>query len=163
MRPTVEELLQMPSISTRRYLIEPFLLDTPPVWKPETLLQTIKIPGNIGQVKLPRPSYGKKPQVVKPIEQRIHIKNGPFGKKALESLSSPELKLVCERDWWSPVKCPISEQSDDEAEEESPLQKPGPPGLSARLMPLRDQPQIIAPRKNPIVGMNPRIKWLAHV
>jgi hypothetical protein len=56
----------------------------------------------MNNVALPNPAYGKKPDIVKPIEQRMHMKKGVPMYKDLPLFSSPELQMVADLDWWSP-------------------------------------------------------------
>jgi NIMA (never in mitosis gene a)-related kinase len=167
LRPTAEDLLKMEAITSRHHLIDQFLTEKPQEPKPEEpLLSTIHVPGNLGQVKLPRPSYGKKPNVVKPLEQRIHIKNGAFGKRPLQNLSSPELRLVCDRDWWSPLRFPDKEPVDKEEPELAPEEggqgHKWPPAPPARVITPHEQLQLPGGRKHPMVAINPRFKRMNH-
>ena len=103
LRPTVTELLNTQCIKSRMSLVNDYL--NPAVEKvPDHLLSTIKVPQNVKNVNLPSAAYGKKPDIIRPIEQRMHMKKGIGLKKDIGSASSPELQLIMDLDWWSPNK-----------------------------------------------------------
>jgi NIMA (never in mitosis gene a)-related kinase len=111
-RPSVAQLLANESIRSRMHLIEQFVpqenLDSQ-----NRLLSTIKVPSNLRNVDLPSPAYGRGPSVAKPLDQRIHLRKGVPVRKELSHFSSPELKLVCDRDLWSPNRVDNSDSRDD--------------------------------------------------
>jgi serine/threonine protein kinase len=161
-RPTVDELLLTESIESRRNLVDQFLSEQALLARQDELLATIKVPCNLRQVKMPRPSYGKQPNIVKPLEERIHLKNRALANKPLENLSSPELKRVCERDWWSPVKFHIAAAFDDENSQNGAV-APQPVPISARpvlkqFAPAGNAVPIVVPGKPRIGAANPRYK-----
>jgi NIMA (never in mitosis gene a)-related kinase len=148
-RPTVEDLLMTESITSRRHLVDQFLSEQGLLARQDELLATIKVPYNLRQVKMPRPSYGKQPNIVKPLEERIHLKNRALAKKPLENLSSPELKRVCERDWWSPVKFDVEDALDE-----------APQPVMKQFIPAGNAAPIVLPGKPRAGGANPRYKRL---
>lgn len=104
MRPTTNELLGTLSIQKRIGFVQSFIEDGENEPEGALLLSPIKVPLNMSHVNLPRPAYGKKPNIVKPIDQRMHVKAGAHLRRPLAVISSPELQKICDRDWWSPNK-----------------------------------------------------------
>ena len=117
LRPTVNELLESQVVKSRLSMLEPFVQNEEPmIDTSDKLLSTIKVPLNMRNVNLPNPAYGKKAEIVKPLEQRMHMKRGAPVKKELPLVSSPELQLIADHDWWSPNKCgnALAEEIDHE-------------------------------------------------
>lgn len=102
LRPNIDELLKMQCIKDRMPLLRTYLNDENPSAFKDALLSTIKIPQNMRNVNLPMPTYNKKAEIVKPIETRIHVKKGAPIHKEMSDVSSPEMKLISDLDWWSP-------------------------------------------------------------
>jgi NIMA (never in mitosis gene a)-related kinase len=100
-RPTVNDLLQMPCVHRRRPLLDR-LIGGEITGKDEGLLATIKIPKHMRNLDLPSPTYGKKPEIIKPLEERLHVKKGAPLKKGLPRISSPEMQVLADDDWWYP-------------------------------------------------------------
>jgi hypothetical protein len=67
----------------------------------EGLLRTIKVPTNIRHVNLPNSTYGRKVEIVKPLEQRIHVTKG--FKTELACVNSPDLQTIADLELWSPT------------------------------------------------------------
>lgn len=105
LRPSCRELLHMQCIQQHMPLLDPFL-DKSISLDPdcEALLETIRIPLNMRNVNLPLPAYNKKVDIIKPLEQRAHVKRNVPIRKSIESVSSPELQLITDFDWWEPNK-----------------------------------------------------------
>jgi hypothetical protein len=114
------------------------------------LLAAIKIPENMRNVALPGPTYGRSPDIVRPIEQRMHVKKGAGIKRELALVSSPELQMIADLECWSPNH----DNQDGEADEQEI--RPAPPA--------GPRPSKLAPRKNlcrgtPSMGYrNPRFR-----
>ena len=102
LRPNIDELLKMQCIKDRMPLLRTYLNDENPSAFKDALLSTIKIPQNMRNVNLPMSTYNKKAEIVKPIETRIHVKKGAPIHKEMSDVSSPEMKLISDLDWWSP-------------------------------------------------------------
>jgi hypothetical protein len=66
------------------------------------LLSPIKVPANLRNVHLPSAAYHKKVEIVKPLENRLHIKRGIPIRNDVTLISSPEMQLITDCDWWSP-------------------------------------------------------------
>jgi serine/threonine protein kinase len=102
LRPTVHEILQMQCIQSRLHVLDQFIgKNTNSLDK---LLSTIKIPDNIRHVSLPSAAYGKKAEIVKPLEERLHVRKGIPVRKEWPMISSPEMQQILDSDWWSPNK-----------------------------------------------------------
>ncbi|KAK8890003.1 hypothetical protein M9Y10_034762 [Tritrichomonas musculus] len=103
-RPSVDEILDLPFVKGRLNMILPFLSkDVITEFQSPRLLSTIKIPQNVNNLDLPQPSYDEKQDIVKPIDQRIHVKDSvPLNPRDITQVSTPELKIIADQDWWSP-------------------------------------------------------------
>jgi NIMA (never in mitosis gene a)-related kinase len=105
LRPNVPDLLAMQCIASRRYLVSQLLdPETPLGNNSDPLLSAIKLPRNLCNVQLPSPSYLKNPAIVKPLEERIHVKDRARMRNDIANMSSPELKQLSVKDLWSPTK-----------------------------------------------------------
>jgi NIMA (never in mitosis gene a)-related kinase len=100
-RPTVDELMNLQCIRSRMHFLN-VITDGDDGLQGDQLLSTIRVPANMKNVNLPNPAYGKKPDIVKPIDQRMHMKKGVPMHRDLPLFSSPELQMVADLDWWSP-------------------------------------------------------------
>ena len=107
MRPSSKELMENPSIKSRMHLIHPVIVDGD-MEEDQHLLKTIKVPLNIKQVAFPKPSYHDSNERIKPINERIHVKGGQV-KKDIDNISTRELMMVADHDWWSPNKLKIQD------------------------------------------------------
>jgi NIMA (never in mitosis gene a)-related kinase len=156
LRPTAQEVLTLQCVRERMHLLEPFLTGDASV-TPE-LLSTIKVPSNIRQLNLPNPAYGKKAEIVKPLEQRMHVKKGIPIKNSLPFVSSPELQMIAELEWWSPNR----EGEVEDCIVEEIAQEVARPQSHRPIPPANPRPQQIAPRRisGPAapVGDNPRFR-----
>ena len=105
-RPSVQELLDLKCVKEKMNLILPYLDNNANSnFKSPQLLSTIKVPLNLINVNLPDPSYGKKHDGIKPIDQRMHLKKDiPMNQRDISHVSTPELKIIADQDWWSPNK-----------------------------------------------------------
>jgi NIMA (never in mitosis gene a)-related kinase len=101
-RPTAAELLCLQCIQTRANLVIP-CVEPGTVEKETDLLSPIRVPANVYNVHLPSAAYNKRAGIVKPIEQRLHVKKGIPIRKDMNLISSPELQLITDFDWWSPT------------------------------------------------------------
>ena len=106
MRPSSKDLMEHPSIKSRLHLIHPVIVDDQE--EDQHLLKTIKVPLNIKQVAFPKPSYNDSNERIKPINERIHVKGGQV-KKDIDVISTRELMMVADHDWWSPNKLKIQD------------------------------------------------------
>jgi NIMA (never in mitosis gene a)-related kinase len=123
-RPSAQEVLNLQAVKLRMPLLEPFMsLDGE---LREELLSTIKVPTNMRHVNLPNCTYGKKVDIVKPLEQRMHVKKG--AKKDLPWISSPDLQLIADLELWSPNH----EESHLAEETQEEVVKPPPPAAQPR-------------------------------
>ncbi|OHS97928.1 AGC family protein kinase [Tritrichomonas foetus] len=161
MRPTVNDLFKLQCIKSRMHLISNFLKEDVEL-NTDQLLSTIKIPGNLRNVNLPDAAYNKKVDIVKPMEERIHMKQGIPFRKDFGMISSPELQIVTDHDWWSPIKVGSSynQQNQEKKEIEFIEERP----MTSRPLIQRNRPgmprQVIQPR-NIHVPKNPKIKRVA--
>jgi NIMA (never in mitosis gene a)-related kinase len=101
-RPTAAELLSLQCIQARANLEIP-CVDQEPIEEETDLLSPIRVPVNFRNVHLPTAAYNKRVAIVKPIEQRLHVKKGIPIRKDMNLISSPELQLITDFDWWSPT------------------------------------------------------------
>jgi hypothetical protein len=107
---------------------------------------------NIRFAHFPRPTYGRKGVIIKPIGERLHVKVGaPFRGKDISKVSTPELRMITDEDWWSPeppetarraapVRVSASKLLERPSEEEDAVeakQKPGDPQKIALLPAIR--------------------------
>ena len=148
LRPSVDELLSTQCIKSRIGMLANFADDQAALEPSDKLLSTIKVPMNIRNLNLPAAAYSKKGQIVKPLEQRLHMKKGVALHKDVSVISSPELQLITDLDWWSPNKNgqePLTERNENEVPpnqrplSQRPVLRPMPPGI----------PQSRAPRYRP--------------
>ena len=156
LRPSVDELLGAQCIKARIGMLSTFTEDHEALEPDDKLLSTIKVPMNIRNLNLPKPVYGPKGQIVKPLEQRLHMKKGVSLHKDVSLISSPELQLIADLDWWSPNKCgyePATERNENEPPlnqrpmSQRPVLKPMPPPLpQARAPRFRPRNEIPNPR-----------------
>ena len=105
-RPSVQDILNLKCVQDKMNMILPYLdKDVISNFKSPHLLSTIKVPLNMKNVNLPDPSYGKQQEGIKPIDQRMHLKkNIPMNPSDISRVSTPELKMIADQDWWSPNK-----------------------------------------------------------
>lgn len=106
-RPTVSDLLSLQCVKEHMDLLNPFIVPQLRLGAhSQQLLSTIKVPmTGIRNVNLPDPSYGKRVNIVKPLGQRLHMKQGPgVYSRDISEVSTPELKLITDQDLWSPNK-----------------------------------------------------------
>lgn len=162
LRPSIGELLKMQCIKNKMLLLSNFVEEEESM-QTDHLLSTIKIPLNLRNINLPTASYDKKPEIVKPLEQRLHMKRGAPMQKNLAIASSPELQLITELDWWSPNKMgkyePVEDQNIDNEQRpisQRPIQPPVQP-LRPAPPPLPSARGKIAPRR-PIFGVGVRYR-----
>lgn len=144
LRPSVNELLDSQVVKSRLHILEPFTQNLPEEDisdMGDKLLSTIKVPLNMRNVNLPNPAYGKKAEIVKPLEQRMHMKRGAPMRKELPLVSSLELQMIADHDWWSPNKG----QNVVVQEIEQELQRPHSQNPGAVRAPV-PQPRPPAPR-----------------
>ena len=106
-RPTVNELLNLQCVKSRMDLLNPFI-QSEILANPQCprLLSTIKVAGkNVSNVNLPNPKYNRRPSVIKPLAERVHMKNGTYLRRLdLSTISTPDLRLITDQDLWSPNK-----------------------------------------------------------
>lgn len=116
-RPSVNDLLNLKCIKDRVHLINKSIISgydddlrsetirkmIQPSPSDGCLLSTIKLTHNMRNIKFPQPMYGKRVNIVKPLEQRMQLKQGIPVKKDIRQISSPEFKVICDRDWWTPI------------------------------------------------------------
>lgn len=114
LRPTTQEILNFPSVKKRLSMLDQFMEKDSKELSCGDLLSTIKIPKNLRNVNLPDPTYNKDPDLIKPIEKRMHVKKGAPLKKELNVVNSPEMKLITDYDWWAPTKSCNELKSDDD-------------------------------------------------
>ena len=156
LRPSIDELMKMQCIKERLPLLKSYMNDENAIPVKDELLSTIKIPQNLRNVNLPLPTYNKKAEIIKPIETRIHVKKGVPIRKGMEEISSPEMKLISDLDWWSPVRssnqnqiAPLAQKMEERPQTNRPLVP-------------KPQPQRPAlPRRSANQPPNPRIRRIA--
>lgn len=147
LRPSVSELLDSQVVKSRMHMLNPFMqANDPEIAIDDKLLSTIKVPQNMRNMNFPNPSYGRKAEIVKPLEQRMHMKRGVPMRKELPMVSSPELQLIADLDWWSPNK--LGMEVDEEALCMEPVQE------STR--PHSHRPVPVMPPAQPAHQMAPR-------
>ena len=123
-RPSAQDLMNMESVKSHMHLLNQFQI---PESQSARLLETIKVPRNVREVCLPSALYGKKKPIVKPMEQRFHLKGVPvYGapRRNLSALSTPDLMQVAVKDLWSPIK--QKDLADSDPSPHSPIRHPGP-------------------------------------
>ncbi|OHT15665.1 AGC family protein kinase [Tritrichomonas foetus] len=113
LRPSVQDLLSMQCVKQKMHILDPFI-EQDAIIMGEKLLDTIKVPMNLRNVNLPNPTYSKKADIVKPIDQRLHFKRGVPVHKKIDLVSSPELQLITDHDWWSPNRPATNMRSEKE-------------------------------------------------
>lgn len=126
-RPSVDEILNMQSVKSHMDLLNPFLQSD--LYRNTSLneismegghaklLSTIHVPKanydrygrkniNLDNVQLPSQKYNKRPPVIKPIAERMHMKKGIPIPPSLDiaTISTPDLTLITDQDLWSPIK-----------------------------------------------------------
>jgi NIMA (never in mitosis gene a)-related kinase len=104
-RGSAEDILGLQCVQERMGLLDHFTCPSDLEDSNETeLLSTIKVPlNNIRFAHFPRPLYGRRNVIVKPIAERLHLKIGaPFRGRDVAKMSTPELRMVTDEDWWSP-------------------------------------------------------------
>ncbi|OHT11014.1 AGC family protein kinase [Tritrichomonas foetus] len=119
-RPSVKDLLNMQVIKNRLPMLDPFI-EEENLMMNEKLLDTIKVPQNLRNVNLPMPTYNKKADIIKPIEQRLHMKKGVPLKKEIHLVNSPEMQMITDYDWWAPTKPGNEDQEEVVEAPEIPL------------------------------------------
>lgn len=113
-RPSAQEVLNFPFVKNRLSLLDPFI-EKDDLFASDDLLSTIKLPNNLRNVNLPDPTYNKDPDIIKPIEKRLHMKKGAPLNKNLSVVNSPEMKLITDYDWWAPTKRDMLNSDDDDS------------------------------------------------
>lgn len=101
LRPSVKDLLNLQCVQQKMAIVDA-LIEKDIGVPNEKLLSTIRVPGNLKNINLPDPAYNKRANIVKPIDQRLHCKKGVPVHKKLNIVSSPELQMIADHDWWSP-------------------------------------------------------------
>ena len=151
LRPSAKELLENVSVHKRMYLIHPVIAEE----KEEhpRLLQTIKVPMNIKQVSFPRPSYDEPNELVKPINERLHVKGGPVREEDVDKISTRELMMVADHDWWSPNKLQIKDNEEEVREQKQPLSSRSP--YVPPILPNIPKREIIRPVVQKAVNPKP--------
>jgi NIMA (never in mitosis gene a)-related kinase len=141
LRPTAQELLNLQCVKARMGILDPFVLGEPRA--SEVLLSTIKVPTNIRHVNLPNPAYGTKAEIVKPLEQRIHVTKGV--KTELTCVNSPELQMIADLELWSPInedEALAAEIEQDVARAPPLPPNPGLPRISHPVAPSGSNPRF---------------------
>ncbi|KAK8866361.1 hypothetical protein M9Y10_009323 [Tritrichomonas musculus] len=163
LRPSCEELMNMQCIKERMSLIKSYInVENLPLQ--EKLLSIIKIPFNLRNVNLPLPTYNKKADIVKPIENRIQLKQGVPIRKSITDVSSPEMKMISDLDWWSPVR--TSDQP--LIRERGKISLPDEPRpMTHRPIYQKPQPQqrhcLAKPKQSADKQQNPRMKRILSI
>jgi NIMA (never in mitosis gene a)-related kinase len=142
-RPIADELLKMQCIQSRMPLISQ-CVEPEGMEVQADLLSPIKLTTNLRNVHLPSAAYHKKVEIVKPLENRLHIKKGIPIRNDVTLISSPEMQLITDCDWWSPNKrgeedpgqCPHTARRNPPAERESAEPK-GPKGKQLAVIRIR--------------------------
>ena len=125
-RPSSTELMQHIYIKKRMYLIGPVYSQIPEEEEQIDLLPTIRIPRVLKKADFPRPSYDDMVEVVKPIEERLHLKGGVV-KSDVSDLNTKQLMMIADHDWWSPNKLQIQrEDIDEDSHPKPPLSQRSP-------------------------------------
>ena len=154
-RPSAQDLLNMESVKSHMHLLNQFQI---PESKSAQLLETIKVPRNVRDVCLPSALYGKKKPIVKPMEQRFHLKGVPvYGapRRNLSALSTPDLMQVAVKDLWSPIK--QRELADSDPSPHSPLRHSDP--MVDKLIAEANKEKLVEPpMRQPRRGMDPTRK-----
>lgn len=117
-RPTVVELMKMKCIKEKMPLLKSYT-------NTENMSQgnsstIIRAPLNTKSDNLPPPTYNKA-DIVKPIENRIHVKQGFQTRKEIAKMSTPDIKKISDLDLWSPNRASnemIRKKAKDEASEQ---------------------------------------------
>jgi NIMA (never in mitosis gene a)-related kinase len=101
-RPSVTDLLALPAVKAKAYLINQF---HEAVLQSEAhLLETIRVPANLKLVNLPEPRYAIPSEVVLPLHERMHLKGKMAVSTRLNLVSTRELQMIAELDCWSPTR-----------------------------------------------------------
>lgn len=98
-RPSISELMESKIIGYRLNMLEPFISGP---HEPAQLLPVIDVPEQMSDVCLPEPSYERVVNTPRKLEERLHIQKGAPIRKLLPHVSSPELRLITDFDWWNP-------------------------------------------------------------
>ena len=125
-RPSVEDILKMPSVQKRLSLINPFLAAIQ--HSEANLIQTIKVPKNLKLVNLPPSRYDKDANDdCLPVEQRIFLKGKYAEQSKVDLTSTKDLQKIADMDCWTPtrpVPPPRQLLNDDFLVDSKPKQKP---------------------------------------
>lgn len=181
LRPSVKDILNLQCVKQRLSMLDSFI-EQDQITLGDKLLDTIKVPNNLKNVNLPDPTYNKKANIVKPIDQRLHVKRGVPVHKRMDLVSSPELQKIADHDWWSPNRpstnirvgkmieiheppTPIrlnfvdENKLDSDAEE---VNEPTPPDYTPKRAPPRRYvpPQQVVREAREEFRINPRFKRL---
>ena len=154
LRPSVKDLLNLPSVKAHFNLIQFFM---PAVEQSHAeLLDTIKVPRNLQALNLPRPRYEKEECIFIPIEGRLHVKGNVIkSQKKLSLVSTRELQMITDLDCWSPMKKkPLEKEErpdpdeldDDIPKKEEPRVKEEPKQVESKHHP---QPEPMAVPREP--------------
>ncbi|EAY08972.1 AGC family protein kinase [Trichomonas vaginalis G3] len=150
-RPSSEELMNMPCIKNRMHLIASLLPEEQQLLHSHDdfdILPTIKVPRKINQCAFPAPNYEDDKDLVRPMAERLHVKGGPATEKDADLISTRELMMVADHDWWSPKKLKISDEIESDRRESKPLSQRSP-----SVPPIIQQPKvpiIIQPKPKPV-------------
>jgi NIMA (never in mitosis gene a)-related kinase len=165
LRPSVNEVLEMQAVQSRMRLLSEFA-DILPRTPENQLLSPIRVPGNVQNLHFPLPAYNRKAEIVRPLDQRLHVKKGIPIRKDVNLISSPELQLIADFDWWSPNKevVPNSPYTPLNLAEPqaivppaAPVQVFGPPIAPPQVLaPLIVPPQVLAAPIAPAQWVAPR-------
>jgi NIMA (never in mitosis gene a)-related kinase len=146
MRPSVVDLLALPSVKAKAHLISPFF---EAVRHSEArLLEAIRVPANLKLVNLPEPRYTRPTEAIAPLHERMHLKGKMAASTKLNLVSTRELQMIAELDCWSPTR-------------KEPLVRPPPRAASPQPSPIRPKDEdvhvVFQPRPPPEPSIrNPR-------
>jgi len=153
-RPSAKQLLNSWSVKNRMSLLN---VDIEERDEPSRLLSTIKVPRNMRCLALPAPNYCNRNSMVKPLGERLHCKGGAV-RAQIENLSTRELQVVSDLDWWSPNKIKSKSSLEDKIEyNQGPLSERG--GYNPSILGLR---KPMAPIVQPVIDKNPRHKMFVQ-
>jgi NIMA (never in mitosis gene a)-related kinase len=166
-RPSVMDLLALPTVKAKAYLLTPFL---EAVRQSEAhLLDTIRVPPNLKLVNLPEPRYPQPNEAVAPLHERMHLKGKMAISTKLSLVSTRELQMIAELDCWSPTRpdplaqpplpstSPIHSPMKIETDEANVLYVPKPPPEQAPRNPRAGR--ITPPAEQPVMPRAPRARY----
>jgi NIMA (never in mitosis gene a)-related kinase len=147
-RPSVIDLLALPAVKSKAYLITPFLEAVR--HSAAHLLEIIRVPPNLKLVNLPEPRYTKRNEAVAPLHERVHLKGKMAMSTKLNLVSTRELQMIVELDCWSPTRPePLAQLP---LPSNSPARSPIKTETDESQVFFTPKPPLQQPSRNPRVG-----------